>query len=72
MIEELLTQGKGLLDQAKGYAQQAADQYRDATAYPQPICRVVVNGQDITSAIEQRLISIELTDNRGMEADQLS
>jgi hypothetical protein len=72
VIEELLTQGKGLLDQAKGYAQQAADQYRDATAYPQPICRVVVNGQDITSAIEQRLISIELTDNRGMEADQLS
>jgi len=72
VIEELLTQGKGLLDQAKGYAQQAADKYRDATAYPQPICRVVVNGQDITSAIEQRLISIELTDNRGMEADQLS
>jgi len=72
VIEELLTQGKGLLDQAKGYAQQAADKYRDATAYPQPICRVMVNGQDITSAIEQRLISIELTDNRGMEADQLS
>ncbi|MCQ4321469.1 phage late control D family protein [Stutzerimonas stutzeri] len=51
---------------------QAAARYREATAYPQPICRVVVNGQDITNAIEQRLISIELTDNRGIEADQLT
>ncbi|WP_415844665.1 phage late control D family protein [Stutzerimonas zhaodongensis] len=61
-----------LISQAKGYAKQAADSYREATVYPQPICRVVVNGQDITSAIEQRLISIELTDNRGIEADQLT
>lgn len=61
-----------LISQAKGYAKQAADSYREATAYPQPICRVAVNGQDITSAIEQRLISIELTDNRGIEADQLT
>nr|WP_272890272.1 phage late control D family protein [Stutzerimonas stutzeri] len=58
--------------QAQGYAQQAADAYREATAYPSPICRVVVNGRDITLDIEQRLISIELTDNRGMEADQLT
>ncbi|MCB4794237.1 phage late control D family protein [Pseudomonas sp. NP21570] len=65
MIDTIIAQGKSLLGQA-------ADKYRDATAYPQPICRVMVNGQDITSAIEQRLISIELTDNRGMEADQLS
>ncbi len=63
---------ESVISQAKGYAKQAADRYREATAYPQPICRVVVNGQDITSAIEQRLISIELTDNRGMEADQLT
>ncbi len=51
---------------------QATSKYREATAYPQPICRVMVNGQDITAAIEQRLVSIELTDNRGMEADQLT
>jgi phage protein D len=63
---------ESVISQAKGYAKQAADRNREATAYPQPICRVVVNGQDITSAIEQRLISIELTDNRGMEADQLT
>lgn len=76
MIDSLINQGKGLLGAAAGHAQgiaqQAADAYREATAYPSPICRVVVNGQDITSAIEQRLISIELTDNRGMEADQLT
>lgn len=60
-----------ILDQAGGLLQDAASRYRELTAYPQPICRVVVNGQDITNAIEKRLISIELTDNRGMEADQL-
>lgn len=49
----------------------AAQQYRDATAYPQPRCRVMVNGRDITADIVARLVSIELTDNRGMEADQL-
>lgn len=45
--------------------------YRDTTAYPRPICRLLVNGRDITADIEQRLVSIDLTDNRGMEADQL-
>ena len=76
MIDQLISQGKGLIGQAvtqaQGIAQQAADAYREATAYPSPICRVVVNGRDITLDIEQRLISIELTDNRGMEADQLT
>lgn len=65
MIEAIIAQGKGLL-------QQAAGAYREVTAYPRPICRVVVNGQDITSAIEQRLVSIDLTDHRGIEADQLT
>lgn len=65
MIDQLTSQAKALL-------QRAGDQYRDATAYPQPICRVVVNGQDITATVQQRLVSIELTDNRGMEADQLT
>lgn len=64
MIDQAITQAKGLLGKA-------ADAYRDATAYPQPICRLLVDGRDITAAIEKRLVSIELTDNRGMEADQL-
>lgn len=69
MIDQLIAEGKGLLGTVAG---QAADAYREATAYPSPICRVVVNGRDITADIEQRLVSIELTDNRGMEADQLT
>lgn len=40
-------------------------------SYPQPRCRLVVNGQDITAQVTQRLVSINLTDNRGMEADTL-
>lgn len=59
------------IEQAGSLLQDAASRYRKATSYARPICRVVVNDQDITSAIEKRLISIELTDNRGMEADQL-
>lgn len=57
-----------MLDTVIGSAQRL---YRDTTAYPRPICRLVVDGRDITAAIEQRLVSIDLTDNRGMEADQL-
>ncbi|WP_130932226.1 phage late control D family protein [Pseudomonas sp. Sample_24] len=64
MIDQALNQVNAYLDRAK-------EAYRDATAYPRPICRVVVDGNDITAAIEARLINIELTDNRGMEADQL-
>lgn len=42
-----------------------------ALTYAQPICRVVVDGRDITADITARLNSITLTDNRGLEADQL-
>ncbi|HHZ6883920.1 TPA: phage late control D family protein [Pseudomonas aeruginosa] len=59
------------MDLAETYLGSAARSYREASNYPRPICRVVVNGNDITAAVEQRLISIELTDNRGIEADQL-
>ena len=40
--------------------------------HPAPAYRLVVNGQDITPKINNRLISLALTDNRGLEADQLS
>jgi len=42
------------------------------TRHPTPAYRLVVNGQDITPKINNRLISLALTDNRGLEADQLS
>ena len=44
---------------------------RELLAYPRPLCRLLVNGTDITEAATQRLVEISLTDNRGMEADQL-
>lgn len=44
---------------------------RKQLAYPRPLCRLVVNGTDITAAVEKRLVELTLTDNRGMEADQL-
>ena len=64
-----------MIDRALGYAggilEDAAESYRQAANYPTPACRVVVDGRDITAAIVQRLISINLTDNRGLEADTL-
>ncbi|QNH08357.1 phage late control D family protein [Pseudomonas sp. B11D7D] len=48
-----------------------AGQAQAALNYPHPICRVTVDGRDITADISARLVSINLTDNRGMEADQL-
>ena len=38
---------------------------------PTPIYRLVVDGHDITSKVDNRLESLTLTDNRGFEADQL-
>lgn len=64
MIDDVLGQGVGLLQQIGSAAQQL-------TAYSRPICRVMVDGRDITAAVEPRLVGIELTDNRGLEADQL-
>ena len=59
------------LGQIDGYLKNAQASIRDAKAYPRPICRLEVDGRDITAAIEKRLMSIELTDNRGLAADQL-
>ena len=60
------------LTQAAGQIlREQAGQVNAALNYPHPICRVVVDGRDITLDITARLISIDLTDNRGMEADQL-
>nr|WP_269136259.1 phage late control D family protein [Pseudomonas shirazica] len=44
---------------------------RDA-AYPVPAFRITVDGNDIAMRIAPRLMSLQLTDNRGLEADQLS
>lgn len=59
------------LSRVDGYLNDAQASIREARAYPRPICRLEVDGRDITAAIEKRLMSIELTDNRGLTADQL-
>ncbi|WP_315807503.1 phage late control D family protein [Pseudomonas sp. C9-3] len=40
--------------------------------YPVPAYRLTVDGQDLAALLTPRLVGIELTDNRGIEADQLS
>lgn len=59
------------LSQIDGFMKDAQASMREARAYPRPICRLEVDGRDITAAIEKRLMSIDLTDNRGLTADQL-
>lgn len=46
--------------------------YSQEATYPRPIFRLTVDGHDIAQLISPRLMSLELTDNRGLEADQLS
>lgn len=71
MIERLGGVAGTAAQAIKQQAADAAQQYSRATRHPAPAYRLVVNGQDITPKIEGRLISLTLTDNRGMEADQL-
>ncbi|SFT49286.1 phage late control D family protein [Pseudomonas marincola] len=60
-----------MIDQAIGELRSQADQLRQDLSYPKPVCRVVVDGRDITAMLSARLNSINLTDNRGLEADTL-
>ncbi|MEW5714562.1 phage late control D family protein [Pseudomonas sp. SB113] len=55
-----------------GYLRNTAERYVRDAAYPVPAFRLTVDGLDIAKLISPRLMSLELTDNRGVEADQLS
>lgn len=55
-----------------GYVQNAVERTLRDAAYPSPVFRITVDGESIAHKISPRLISLELTDNRGLEADQLS
>ncbi|MFJ3050869.1 phage late control D family protein [Pseudomonas nitroreducens] len=61
-----------LIDDGIGYVRSVADDYLRDANYPVPIFRLSVDGADIAQLVSPRLISLELTDNRGIEADQLS
>ncbi|MGH8404008.1 MAG: phage late control D family protein, partial [Pseudomonas sp.] len=60
------------LSRVTGFLKDTVDRYKRDAAYPVPAFRVNVDGNDIAQLISPRLMSLELTDNRGIEADQLS
>ena len=60
------------LSHVTGFLKDAAERYRREAAYPVPAFRISVDGNDIAHLISPRLMNLELTDNRGIEADQLS
>lgn len=60
------------LARVTGFLKDTVDRYKRDAAYPVPAFRLTVDGNDIAQLISQRLMSLELTDNRGIEADQLS
>ena len=60
------------LSRVTGYLDKALSRYQREAAYPIPAYRITVDGNDIAQMISPRLMSLDLTDNRGIEADQLS
>lgn len=61
-----------IIAKVTGYLRNTAERYVRNAAYPVPAFRLAVDGLDIAQIINPRLMSLELTDNRGVEADQLS
>ncbi|WP_289329465.1 phage late control D family protein [Pseudomonas sp. 'CRE Jenny 4'] len=61
-----------VISKVTGYLLNTAERYVRDAAYPVPAFRLTVDGLDIAQLISPRLMSLELTDNRGVEADQLS
>jgi phage protein D len=59
------------LDAVVGAVRDAGKALLGDTDYPVPIFRLTVAGNDIAQLVAPRLISLNLTDNRGLEADQL-
>ena len=61
-----------IISKVTGYLRNTAERYVRDAAYPIPAFRLTVDGLDIAQLISPRLMTLELTDNRGVEADQLS
>ncbi|WP_040269173.1 phage late control D family protein [Pseudomonas rhodesiae] len=60
------------LSKVTGFLKDTAERFVRDAAYPVPAFRLMVDGNDIAQKISPRLMSLELTDNRGVEADQLT
>lgn len=63
---------EAIISKVTGYVRNTAERYMRDAAYPVPAFRLTVDDLDIAQLISPRLMSLELTDNRGVEADQLS
>ncbi|QPO19598.1 phage late control D family protein [Pseudomonas sp. Y39-6] len=63
---------ESVISKVTGYVRSTAEQYVRDAAYPVPAFRLTVDGMDIAQLVSPRLMSLELTDNRGVEADQLN
>ena len=72
-IARLQSQGKTLLYAGamfidNAYQRAALEMER---AYPQPRWQLLINGEEVSAGVANRLMSLTLTDNRGLEADVL-
>ena len=60
------------LSKVTGYLVDTAERFVRDAAYPVPTFRLTVDGNDIAMKVSPRLMNLDLTDNRGVEADQLT
>ncbi|WP_162270578.1 MULTISPECIES: contractile injection system protein, VgrG/Pvc8 family [Moraxella] len=72
-ITQLQAQGKTMLYAGLDFVSVATGRIKDELerAYPHPRWQLVINGIDVSTGVNSRLISLTLTDNRGLEADTL-
>ncbi|MDR6357402.1 hypothetical protein Q3H58_004073 [Pseudomonas psychrotolerans] len=61
-----------VLDPATGQLRRTSLRGPNHGDYPQPIYRLRLDGKDISDRLAPRLVSLELTDKRGLEVDELT
>ncbi|ENT3300314.1 DNA primase [Acinetobacter baumannii] len=60
-----------MFNQFTNMLNEAADSYQTETEYPSPIYRLEVDGNDISPLVVDRLISLNIKDNRGLVVDSV-
>ncbi|ANF85149.1 phage late control protein [Pseudomonas antarctica] len=60
------------ISKVTGFLKDTAERFVRDAAYPVPAFRLMVDGNDIAHLVNPRLMTLGLTDNRGVEADQLT
>lgn len=60
------------ISKVTGFLKDTAERFVRDAAYPVPAFRLMVDGNDIAHLVSPRLMTLGLTDNRGVEADQLT